>query len=773
MVPEASARVPVSANTLSEPLYFVSPQGNDSWSGHASAISADASDGPFATVERARDAIRAEKKAHPDVKGGSIYLRGGRYQIQQPILFSGEDSGVRILAFQQEQPELTGAASVTGARKVEARRFEVELPENPGREVFIGGVRQLIAFKPANNGEGWHAVTAPSGTNTFAYHPGDLDLSDLKAGVGIELLDEGRSFDVVSRIISLDATRRVATVDSSDHGPAEGVESFRLLGNPRWVSAKGFFAWNERLHRLTSSPTDTTAIARTGLQVPRLHSLIIFRSSNGNVVSGLRFIETGIAPATNGESAAIVLEHTDNIDISNNKFLNVGEAVRLIGASGSFITHNNIAETGSSGIELQDGSERNAISGNTLTGIGRTDKSSTAIYLHGTASNRISGNLIRDVARHGIGIDNWDDQTINVTNIVEYNKVWKTNQHSFDTGAIEMLGRSRTNTMSIIRYNDVKDVGNPVSSGVNSKNRLTSGIYLDDFTSGVLVCGNLIGGASLAAVQIHGGSRIVIRDNIALLDRPNASFAFLQGGNPTSGGQRFDFDWPASNAASSPTQTHRVEVRFDNDAIVGGQDRDLFVSKILVGSHTLSPTDDGAKYHVVDGRTLPGQVAMPWNGALTWDVPSGFFSPLGKTQISVFAWGNPAGNVGAHFTVKIDSVQVGESFAGSPSSEMRDNVITKNIIYATAPGKEYFTTQQGGTSSISANNYTDTTKSRQLGGADDSPIQIDPKFIDPRRGDYRLRASSNLHAAGFANLPVCETGVLECADVTSKNEAVR
>ena len=43
--------------------FYVAPDGNDAWSGTLAAANADKTDGPFATLERARDAIRQRKAA--------------------------------------------------------------------------------------------------------------------------------------------------------------------------------------------------------------------------------------------------------------------------------------------------------------------------------------------------------------------------------------------------------------------------------------------------------------------------------------------------------------------------------------------------------------------------------------------------------------------------------------------------------------------------------------------------------------------------------------
>jgi len=58
------AFVGMFTHAAAEPLsLFVATNGNDAWSGKLSEPNADNTDGPFATLERARDAIRALNQA--------------------------------------------------------------------------------------------------------------------------------------------------------------------------------------------------------------------------------------------------------------------------------------------------------------------------------------------------------------------------------------------------------------------------------------------------------------------------------------------------------------------------------------------------------------------------------------------------------------------------------------------------------------------------------------------------------------------------------------
>ena len=65
--------------------FFVSLQGRDQWSGHLAAPTGN--DGPFATVARARDAVRALLKTRKEARSVRVVLRGGTYYLEQPLKF--------------------------------------------------------------------------------------------------------------------------------------------------------------------------------------------------------------------------------------------------------------------------------------------------------------------------------------------------------------------------------------------------------------------------------------------------------------------------------------------------------------------------------------------------------------------------------------------------------------------------------------------------------------------------------------------------------------
>lgn len=89
----------------------VSPGGSDAADGCSAAT-------PFATLVRARDAVRALKKNGPLPKGGvAVFLHGGVYRISKTLELSEEDSGepgapVAWRAWKNERPILSGAIEI-------------------------------------------------------------------------------------------------------------------------------------------------------------------------------------------------------------------------------------------------------------------------------------------------------------------------------------------------------------------------------------------------------------------------------------------------------------------------------------------------------------------------------------------------------------------------------------------------------------------------------------------------------------------------------------
>ena len=138
---------------------YVSTSGRDSWSGRLPVPNASRTDGPFASITRARDAIRQKKAAEGGLKEPvTVQIRGGTYRLAEPITFTAGDSGTKecpiaYVAYAGERPIICGSRAITGWKPWRDKIQCASLPEVKAgawyfRSLFAGGQRQVRARYP-------------------------------------------------------------------------------------------------------------------------------------------------------------------------------------------------------------------------------------------------------------------------------------------------------------------------------------------------------------------------------------------------------------------------------------------------------------------------------------------------------------------------------------------------------------------------------------------------------------------------------------------------
>jgi len=125
---------------------YVAPDGHDANPG--------TKDRPFATLTRARDAVRQIKKTSKEPI--TVYLRGGTYYLDGPLVFTAEDSGsrdapVRFAAYKNEEPILSGGTVLKlkwRPYKDTTLKAKVPLDVKVIDQLFVNGKRQHMARFP-------------------------------------------------------------------------------------------------------------------------------------------------------------------------------------------------------------------------------------------------------------------------------------------------------------------------------------------------------------------------------------------------------------------------------------------------------------------------------------------------------------------------------------------------------------------------------------------------------------------------------------------------
>jgi parallel beta-helix repeat protein len=138
---------------------YVSLHGNDTWTGTLPEPNASRSDGPLASLTRARDLIRQLKTTAGGLKQAvRVQIRGGTYPLAETLSLGPEDSGtaecvISYEAFPGERPVLCGGAKISGWKPYRGQIRSVLLAEVQAgkwnfRSLFAGGTRQIRARYP-------------------------------------------------------------------------------------------------------------------------------------------------------------------------------------------------------------------------------------------------------------------------------------------------------------------------------------------------------------------------------------------------------------------------------------------------------------------------------------------------------------------------------------------------------------------------------------------------------------------------------------------------
>jgi len=517
---------------------YVAPDGNDANPG--------TKDRPFATLERARDAVRAMKTAAPLPQGGvTILLRGGLYELSRPFELAAEDSGspacpIEYRAAPGEDVRISGGRTVTGWQRT----------TDPG---------VLAALDPAARGKVYEADLKGQGITDLQ---GIGNTGSYRSDPGLELFFRDEPM-TLARYPNRGYVHIRDVLDAggvAKSGRAKTPEGRFICDDPRvaqWRTAKdawlhGFWVWDWADERIPLGQVDAaTGTLSLGPKPGRSYDLrkgqwfyaenllgeldapgewyldrdagrLYFwpprrLSSGRTVVSTVRDMLqlTEVAHVTvrgllieAGRGSGVVVKGGTQVKVVACTFRNLGNwAVKVYGGTGHGVVGCDISQTGQGGIHLEGGDRK------TLTPAGHYADNNhihhtsrwdpvyqQAIALRGVG-NRATHNLIDNVPHIAIGFAD-NDMTI------EYNEIHSAVFQSNDAGAIYTSPPDETWSMRghRIRFNYLHNI-----HGFEGKGCL--GVYLDDCFSSADISSNIFYDVA-TAILIGGGRDNLMTNNL-------------------------------------------------------------------------------------------------------------------------------------------------------------------------------------------------------------------------------------------------------------------
>ena len=514
--------------------WFVAPAGNDAWSGSLPAPNSTKTDGPFASLKRARDAVRARRKAGAAPEKQTVHVRAGTYLLSEPFKLEAQDSGTAdapmiYRAYEKEQPLLIGGRAITGWDPEKDQILKADLQKQgfkkPAfKQLLFGGTRQPLARYPNADSENPYGggFAYADGENIPMYkdiegepknilRPQPADIRSWSHPEEVELFIFPR-FNWWNNVVALKAVdnekRHITTATDCSYPIRKGDRYF-FQNALEELDAPG--EWYLDPRTATAYFWPPTPLDDQPVWVPTLKTLVELEPGTAHVtLRGLR-LECC-------EGNAIQLRNTERCLIVGNTLRNVcgfsGIAIAIHGGRENGAVGNDISQVGSNGISLSGGELKtltpagNYAENNYIHHFGVFFKQGVGIALSGVG-NRATRNLIHDGPRFGI-IHGGSK------NLIELNRIRHVCLETEDTGAIYSNGRDwLTPRGTVIRHNFISDIWGYGRHGDKWQSPYFAwGIYLDDNSGGADVFGNIIARCSRSGIHGHSARDCRIENNI-------------------------------------------------------------------------------------------------------------------------------------------------------------------------------------------------------------------------------------------------------------------
>ncbi len=518
--------------------FFVAPHGNDSNEGSACA--------PFATLERARDQIRASSASAGLPEGGvTVWIRGGVYQRQMAFELTEEDSGkesspITYRAWPGESARIIGGVMISHFSRVDDASVRERLqpsvrdrvlsadlskygvtdygrltsrgfarPVLPAHaELFVEGEPMTLAQWPQSGeflkiaGFGkpltdeWGTTTGDL-TGGFTYQ-GDRPLAwepDDDIWVhGYWSYDWANSYE---RVRHIDPHSRTVTTH-----PPHGNYSYRVgqrfyfLNVLEELDAPGEYYVDRRRGRLYLLPPDEQEVPSDVILSVLEAPLVAMQRVSHVSFDGLTL------ECSRGDG--LVATDCEHVSVRSCTIKNLGNrGIVIRGGRNVAVAGCTVFNNGDGGLDVEGGDRQtlepadHVVVNNHIHHIARWSRCyQTAVNVHGVG-HLIAHNLIHDLPHCAILF--WGNEIT-----IENNEIYSVCLETGDAGAI-YTGRDYTFRGNVIRRNFIHHTG---GVGMGSM-----AVYMDDCVSGTTICENIFWDVT-RAVFLGGGRDLVVRNNV-------------------------------------------------------------------------------------------------------------------------------------------------------------------------------------------------------------------------------------------------------------------
>lgn len=534
--------------------FYIAANGSDNWSGTLAAPNEQESDGPFATLQRARDAVRdLRMEKTSDIV---VLVREGTYQITKTVVFGLEDSGVgdstiTYAAYPGEIPVISSGREINDWKKVSGEL--PGLPKEARGNVWVAKASHRFftlydaqGMLPRARSSGFIPLAGGS-RSQLRFPAGRLKNWTNVEDVEIIVRPHHAWICNVLPLASVDEETQLATT-SIDATYAMNPLHFLKTTESCWVEnaldeldKPGEWVLNTNQGKVYLWPRDSSPVVAPHLiELIRVEGEIDKQGPSDTPVRnlcfrGLTFMHGDrytLAPDDAGlqhdwdmldkDNALVRLRGTENCTVEHCHFAHSGSGAIRVDLHGrkNTISSNHVEQMGGAGILLcgygpgtKDVNTENLVTNNHIHHMGRIYLHSPGILIWQSGENRVANNLIHHMPYCGMIVSGFmthffDRNGRELTRTIRRHEVGRIPRNPKLEDVRPYL-HTRDNT---IEYNEIHNVMETMGDG--------NGIYIRGAGAGNVIRRNFIHHLVTpmlmqAAIRTDGGQRdTLIAENL-------------------------------------------------------------------------------------------------------------------------------------------------------------------------------------------------------------------------------------------------------------------